>query len=242
MPEQKNMVIPFDDKARVVLSTIIEKYKLQEDEETAFKKLAEKKSLNQTVMIKLTRDLMTEKISNKEFLDALHENFKTEKEVTKNIALDIINNLIPILEKIPEDKLQENNRTKQLKESALKQKEEAAQAEKEAKELKEKTAKTASEKTAEQQTEEEKKEAFRKAKEELMKKIGAKKTTEPAPTAPTSNSGAVKPTTTNVEENAKKITQERKPMVSGKEEVVKPQAPPPPAPPKNSDGYRESVE
>jgi hydroxymethylpyrimidine pyrophosphatase-like HAD family hydrolase len=55
---------------------------------------------------------MLEKISNKEFLDALHKELKISKETTKSIALDIVNNLIPLLEKVPEDQLKEYNRKK----------------------------------------------------------------------------------------------------------------------------------
>ncbi len=81
--------------------------------------------------------------------------------------------------------------------------------------------------------EQEKKEAFAKAKEELMKKIMVKSAPEPIPAPKPQNIGVVKPTITNVEENAKSVqhTQER--------EV---QTPAPEPKPKQSDTYRESIE
>jgi len=233
--EQKKIIIPLDEKSHSVLVGIVGKYKLQENMEDILKKAKEHTSFNEAVLIKLTRDFMLEKLSNKQFLDALHESFKTPKETTKNIALDIINNLIPTLEKIPEDKLAEHNRAKQLKESALQQAKENLEEEKN----KQKEVEATKEKNKDEDEEQAKKDAFKRAKEELMQKIGAKKSV-PEPVEKEAPVPYKKgPNVTNVEENAKKIEQERKPMASSNE---KPVAPPAPAPEKKVDPYKETIE
>jgi hypothetical protein len=108
MAEQK-IIIPLNEKSYKILIGIMGKYKLQENDDEALVKVKEGKLFNENIAIQLTRNLMLEKISNVEFLNALHENLKTEKETTKKIALDIVNTLIPALEKVPEDKLKEYN-------------------------------------------------------------------------------------------------------------------------------------
>ncbi len=178
MTEEKNIAILRNEKSDTILIGILEKYKLQETDGVVLKKAISHELFNETIVIGLTRDLILEKISNKGFLDALHKELKTSKEVTKNIALDIINNLIPLLEKVPEDKLEEYNRKNRPK----------------LKINKEDTEKSATEK----------KEAFARAKEELMKKIGVAPAgatpSDEAPMPYTKN-----PDIADVEENAKTI-------------------------------------
>ena len=118
MTKQKsnNIIIPLDEKSEAVLLEIIKKNNLEENDEQAFEKIKAHKPLNETVVIKLTRDLIVGRISAKEFAESLHRKLNISIEKTKMIAKDIINNLIPLLEKIPEDRLEDYNRKKKLSE------------------------------------------------------------------------------------------------------------------------------
>jgi len=112
MAEQKNIIVSFNEKAITVLGNIESKYSLEENLEEAVKALRENKPFKINILVNLTRNLMVEKISNTGFLDALQKELKISKETTKNLALDIMDNLVPLLEKIPEDQLEEYNRKK----------------------------------------------------------------------------------------------------------------------------------
>lgn len=117
MAETKDIVIPLDEKSYAVLLGIIEKHKLVEDEKEVLEKAQTHAPFNETVAIGLTRGLILEKISNQEFLDGLHKELKLSKEEVKNLAIDIADNLIPLLEKIPEDHLEAYNRKKTLEQN-----------------------------------------------------------------------------------------------------------------------------
>ena len=188
MTEQKNnMVILFSKEALVVLYDIKKKHKLEESHEEILKKLQGNKVSKINILVNLTRDLMTEKVSNKEFFDALHKELEISAETTKNLAIDIMHNLIPLLEKIPEDQLEEYNRKKtELERESENPEEEVAPGKKEG-------------------GEEVKKEEFKKAKEELFGKLRATvKIEEPEPektAAPNLKSVPI----VDVEKNAKTI-------------------------------------
>ncbi len=105
MAKEKDKIIPLNEKSELELRRIIEKYKLKETDEEAIKKIHAYKIFNENIVIQITRNLMTEKISNHEFLDALHKELKTSKEVTKSLATDIVNDLIPLLKTYTEEEL-----------------------------------------------------------------------------------------------------------------------------------------
>ncbi|MBM3206725.1 MAG: hypothetical protein FJZ43_03845 [Candidatus Staskawiczbacteria bacterium] len=107
-----NIVIPLNEKSEAVLLDIIKKHRLEETDEKAFEKVRAHKLFNDGATLKLVRDLLSEKINNIQFFDALQSELGISKEATKNLAIDIMQKLVPLLEKIPEDKLQEYNRKK----------------------------------------------------------------------------------------------------------------------------------
>ena len=115
MTEQKiknNIVIPLDEKSENVLIEIVKKHKLEETENQAFEKVKLGKHFNDGLIINLVRELLLDKINNIQFLNTLQSELKITREKTKNLSLDIINDLIPLLKKIPADKLQEYSRQK----------------------------------------------------------------------------------------------------------------------------------
>lgn len=105
MTEQKNIIIPLTEESDLKLKEIIKKYDLEENLEDFFSKVRKNISFNEIVVIKLTRDLMMEKISTYQFLDKLKEGLSITTEKTKNLAIDIKNNLMPLLKKYTEEDL-----------------------------------------------------------------------------------------------------------------------------------------
>ncbi len=112
MEQQKNIIIPLTEKSESVLRNIIKKYGLEENQKEFFSKIKEHQLLNETIVIKLTRDLMAEKISTKTFLDSLKKDLNITTEKTKNIAKDIMHNLVPLLKIFTEEELENYKSTK----------------------------------------------------------------------------------------------------------------------------------
>ena len=105
MTEQNNITIPLSRESELALQEIIKKYGLEENLDGFFRKIKELKSLNETVIIRLIRDLMMEKISTHQFLDSLKSSLGISEEITKNLAKDIISELMPLLKKYTEKEL-----------------------------------------------------------------------------------------------------------------------------------------
>ncbi|OGZ69317.1 MAG: hypothetical protein A3D44_02560 [Candidatus Staskawiczbacteria bacterium RIFCSPHIGHO2_02_FULL_42_22] len=116
MIEEKNTIIPFSKNATDILYGIEKKYKLEETREETIQRIHNHKIHKINIVATLVRNFILEEISNTEFLDALHKELHISKEAVKNLAIDIVDNLIPLLEKIPEDQLEEYNRKKRSKE------------------------------------------------------------------------------------------------------------------------------
>jgi hypothetical protein len=116
MINQKNIAVLFDEKSETALSEIIKKYDLEEHGEEIFKKIKEHRMFNDSVIVHVVMDFMMGKISTRQFLEGLHKGLSISKEETKALSVDIMDNLIPLLEKIPEDELEEYNRKKTLEE------------------------------------------------------------------------------------------------------------------------------
>ncbi len=112
MNNQNYIHIIFTEKADLVLSDIVEKYNLEESEDDANKKFEEDVDPNEVVLVDLTKDFVRETIPIKEFLDSLRQKLSLSPEITKGIAKDIIENLVPLIDKVPEDQLEAYNTKK----------------------------------------------------------------------------------------------------------------------------------
>lgn len=160
-------------------------------------------------IFRVARKILNREGSFKDICEKLRANLKINQKDAENLAHDIKNNVVTLTE-------------------MEKPEEEIEEQNEENEELERET------------DEQEKKEAFAKAKEELMRKIGAKRTEETITKKQETNTpGAVKPVIVDVEENAKKIEQERKPMASSNKEPMTPQAP---TQEKKADPYKEPIE
>jgi|SRR3989344_648387 len=212
MSEQQKILVVFPEKADLEFSEIIKKYHLNEEEDSSSSSIFLKDS-NAVIILNLIRYFVSEKISAKELLENLRKELGVPKETVKNIALDIFDNLIPLLEKVPENELKEYNHKK----SGTERKNENQEIE----------------------SEEERREAISKAKEELLRKLRANVTIEkPIALAPTVKKTEI----SDVEENAEKIKTERQPILSAKPENPAVPPPETPKPPTKPDPYKEPVE
>ena len=224
------MRVIFSKEATLSLFGILKKYDLIENDEQVVKNIQERRHPKETMLVIIIKNFVMGKISNHQFLDALHKELKISKETTKNLAIDIMENLIPVLEKIPEGELGEYNNKKALLE-------------------KENQSKVRDAESEEENSEAAKQEAFAKAKEELYKKIGiGEPAVEPASAE---GSGVAKeplpagqknPDTQDVEKNAEGIKAGKslvKDVPQARQDLAQPA---PEAPPAKPDIYKENIE
>ena len=109
MDEQKKILVIFTEKADIVLSDIIKRYSLQETEAEAFEKYEKEKLPKIVVLDHLTRDFVLKILSEKDLVNSLQKELEIPQQTAEKISKDIITGLIPLLEKIPEDELENYN-------------------------------------------------------------------------------------------------------------------------------------
>jgi len=109
MVEQKNIRIIFTDKADLVLSEIMKRYNLEESNEEWLKKSKEGKSSNIVIIDKITKDFAKEIISERESVESLKKELSVPQQTAEKISKDIIDNLVPLLEKLSEEELAKVN-------------------------------------------------------------------------------------------------------------------------------------
>lgn len=119
MAEEKNIIIPFSEKADLVVSNIIEKYGLKENEEKTLKKLKENKLFNSNIIVKLTREFVKGTISEEELIGLFKKELEISQQIAEKISKDIMDNLVPLLEKIPEEELGKTNIEKGVTEKII---------------------------------------------------------------------------------------------------------------------------
>jgi|SRR3989344_68237 len=116
MIKQKNIIVIFNERAELSFSSIIKRYNLEENEEDDLKKLMEGKLSTLVIIKKIIRAFVGEIITKKDFDDSLQKVLHRDEQIVKIISKDIMENLVPLLDKVSEDKLQEYNRKKRLTE------------------------------------------------------------------------------------------------------------------------------
>lgn len=102
MTEQKNLRIIFTKEADLILFDIIKKYNLKESDEETLKNLREGKFSKVVIIDHLAKNFAKEKISEKDLISSLQKDLEVSQQTAKKITEDIKNNLIPLLEKVPE--------------------------------------------------------------------------------------------------------------------------------------------
>ncbi len=107
MNEQKKIRIIFTKKADLALLEIIKRYDLEENEEQRFKKSQNKSPFNIVILNHLIRNFFEESISEKDLTDSLQKDLEVSRQIAEKISKEIIDNLVPFLEKVPEEKLKD---------------------------------------------------------------------------------------------------------------------------------------
>ncbi len=113
--EQKNILIIFTERADRVLSDIIEKYSLQETGEEVFKKYETGRFPKIILLDHLTRDFALRIISEKDMIASLQKDLGATQQTAEQISKEIINNLVPLVERASEDQLGDYGLARQSK-------------------------------------------------------------------------------------------------------------------------------
>jgi len=106
MDEQKKILVIFTEKADLVLSDIIKKYSLQETDLETFEKYKAGKLPKIVIIDNLTRDFALKIIPEKDLISSLQKELEISQQTAEQISKEIINSLVPLLEKIPEEQLE----------------------------------------------------------------------------------------------------------------------------------------
>lgn len=109
------MLIIFTQNAELLFLNLLKKYNLEENEDQSFEYL-EKGLEPREVMIKKTiRAFAGGVILEKDLIDSFKKITKSDQDMAEKISKDIIENLIPLLDKVPEDQLSQYNLKKEQK-------------------------------------------------------------------------------------------------------------------------------
>jgi len=109
MDEQKNNTrVIFTAKASAALDAIVKNYNLEETSEEFLRKTNERKFSNEVIIDHLSKDFTLGKISGIDLTDSVQREMSVPPETAGKISKEIINNIIPYLEKVPEEKLKDS--------------------------------------------------------------------------------------------------------------------------------------
>ncbi len=126
--DKENSTIFFNAKADSALLDILKKYNLEESDEESDKKFENDLDFNEVTLAYFAEDFALGKSSNAELLGDLEKKLKLNKEIIKSIALDIIDSVVPLLDWVEENEL-ENHNQGETKEEPREQEFERAKAE-----------------------------------------------------------------------------------------------------------------
>lgn len=103
---KKNIKIIFTEEADPVFDNIIKKYNLQETDTQAWEKFQKNKDANVIIVDRLSIDFAEEKITEKQFAESLKKDLGIDPQTAEKLSKEIKTNLIPLLEKVPEKKIE----------------------------------------------------------------------------------------------------------------------------------------
>lgn len=109
---EKKLLVIFPPKADLLFTEIAKKYNLPETTEEIIKNVREKKLSREVLLDYLIKDLVTKKISFKEFILNLEKSLEIQKETAENLAKDVKESLLPFLDVISEDERERYNAEK----------------------------------------------------------------------------------------------------------------------------------
>lgn len=102
MENQQKQRIIFSEKADMVLEDIIKKYNLGENDDEIIKRLSEHKPSSIVIIDEITKNFVQQNLSEKDLITALQKDLGVSQQTAKKMSEDIKNNLVPLLEKVPE--------------------------------------------------------------------------------------------------------------------------------------------
>lgn len=108
MTKQKNNIrIIFTDKANFILNGIIKNFNLEEPPEEFIKKIKEGKPSNLITIDRLIKNFVSQDMSEKDLISLLQRDLGLSLQIANEIAKEIINKIVPLLEKVPEEKFKD---------------------------------------------------------------------------------------------------------------------------------------
>lgn len=105
MEEQKSIRIIFTNKADLILDGIIKNFQLEENVDEFAKRLSQGKLSKNVIISNLSKDFAKGILSEKDLINSLQKDLEISSTTAEQISKEIINKLIPLLEKVPEEKL-----------------------------------------------------------------------------------------------------------------------------------------
>ena len=109
MDQSKNIQIVFTEKAENALSDLMVNFKLEETDAEYIEKTKNKKPSNIVVLDNLAKDFALGVASEKDIIISLQNIVGVSQQNANQITKEIINKIVPFLEKVPEEKFQDNN-------------------------------------------------------------------------------------------------------------------------------------
>jgi len=108
------MRILFSNKADSGLDYIMENFKLKETSEEAAKRSREKKPSKRIVIDHLVKDFAAGKLTEKDLVNSLRDELEVPQPTAEQIEKDILNRIVPFLEMVPEEKLNDPDFVEEL--------------------------------------------------------------------------------------------------------------------------------
>jgi len=106
--DQQNIRVIFTAKANSALEDLINNFKLQETPEDYVEKNKQNKPSNIVVMDRLARDFAVNEISETNLVASLQKELGVSQQTAEKISEEVISKIIPFLEKVPEEKLEDD--------------------------------------------------------------------------------------------------------------------------------------
>ena len=104
MAEQKIRAL-FTEKSDLAISDIVKNFRLEESYEELMKKEEQDKNTNELAISLLAKEFTQGNISEANLILSLQKDIEISKETAEKISKEIINKVVPLLEKVPEEKL-----------------------------------------------------------------------------------------------------------------------------------------
>ena len=103
MEEQKNNIrVLFTSKANLALEEIMKKFNLQDSDEKYIARIKENKLPKIVVIDHLAKDFVKGNILENDLISSLQKDLEVSSQTAEQISKEIINKIIPFLEKAPE--------------------------------------------------------------------------------------------------------------------------------------------